>query len=61
MKTQKQMCDEAHRKISDLNNAFMELVNHPTNPMTKSDLESLIKRRPTVYGRFSKFLPHFPE
>ena len=31
----------------------MDLVNDPVNPLTNEDLESLIKKRPHVYGRFS--------
>lgn len=56
MKTQLQMFYEAHRKIADLNNTFMELIRHPTNPMTREDLKALIAKRPYVYGRFAGFL-----
>lgn len=55
-KTQEQMFYDAGSKSGELNNAFMELINHPTNPMTNSDLRELIKRRPEVYGRFSGFI-----
>ncbi|WP_439398595.1 hypothetical protein ACRQ5Q_14800 [Bradyrhizobium sp. PMVTL-01] len=59
MLTQHQF-EKAHRKIADLNDAFMELVNHPTNPMTKRDLAALIKRDPDRYGRFEGFLDKLP-
>ena len=52
-KSQYQLFWEAHHKIAELNNAFMDLVNDPVNPLTNEDLESLIKMRPHVYGRFS--------
>ena len=52
-KSQYQLFWEAHNKIAELNNAFMDLVNDPVNPLTNEDLESLIKKRPHVYGRFS--------
>ena len=52
-KSQYQLFWEAHHKIAELNNAFMDLVNDPVNPLTNEDLESLIKKRPHVYGRFS--------
>jgi hypothetical protein len=52
-KSQYQLFWEAHNKTAELNNAFMDLVNDPVNPLTNEDLESLIKKRPHVYGRFS--------
>jgi hypothetical protein len=60
MKTQVQHFEAAHRKIADLNAAFMELVNHPTNPMTREDIEALIARRPEHYGRFAGFIDKLP-
>lgn len=56
MKTQAQMLHEAEQKTFRLNSAFMELVNHPTNPMTAADLRALVARRPAVYGRFAGFI-----
>ena len=60
VKTQNQMWREAERRSADLNDAFMEMVNHPTNPMTHEDLEVLLKKRPEVYGRFAGFLGKLP-
>ena len=60
MKTQKQMYYEAVRKTGERDRLFLELLNHPTNPMTKADLEALIARRPEVYGRYTGFLAKFP-
>ena len=61
MKTQQQMFWEAHRRIADANDAFMELVNCKENPITRQDLESLIRRNPARYGRFSGVLDKLPE
>lgn len=60
MLTQAQQFTLAHRKIADLNNAFMEMVNCKENPMTREDLEALIAKRPHVYGRFAGFLDKLP-
>ena len=56
MKTQMQMYREAERKLAEANEAFMDMVNDPVNPMTNDDLERLIARWPERYGRFSGFL-----
>ena len=60
MLTQHQHFEKAHRKIADLNETFMEMVNHPTNPMTKADLAALLKKDPERYGRFEGFLDKLP-
>ena len=60
MKTQQQMFWEAHRRIADANDAFMDLINCRENPMTRRDLESLIRRNPARYSRFSCFLDKLP-
>jgi len=56
VKTQLQMYREAERKLADANEAFMDMVKDPVNPMTNDDLERLIARWPERYGRFSGFL-----
>lgn len=56
MKTQMQLYQEAERKLAEANEAFMDMVNDPVNPMTNDDLERLIARWPERYGRFSGFL-----
>ena len=61
MKTQFQMFYEAHRRISDRNNAFMDLVTDESNPMTKQDLERLIARWPEKYSMFAEFLKVLPD
>ena len=47
---------QERKKIEDLNRTFMELINDKDNPMTNSDLSELIKKRPGIYGRFSRFI-----
>lgn len=56
MKTQMQLYQEAERKLAEANEAFMDMVNDPVNPMTNDDLERAIARWPERYGRFSGFL-----
>lgn len=58
--TQKQHFELAHRRIADLNAAFMDAVNCAENPMTREDLAALIAKRPAVYARFSGFLKTLP-
>lgn len=60
-KTQLQHFTESQHKIFDGNRAFLEMVNHPTNPMTREDLEALLRRRPAVYGRFAGYLDMLPQ
>lgn len=50
----------ARRKLADGNEAFMELVTHPTNPMTREDLTALIKLRPERYSRFAGWIDVLP-
>lgn len=54
--SQKQLMEQERRKIARLNEEFMALVNHPTNPLTNEDLKRLIRHRPEVYGRFGGFV-----
>jgi len=61
MISQRQQYWEAHRKIADGNQAFMDMVNCKENPLTKQDLEALIKRRPEVYSRFAGLLDKLPD
>ena len=56
MKSQMEMWREAERRSGALNRVFMELVHHPSNPLTNEDLQNLIKMRPEVYGRFSGYI-----
>lgn len=59
--SQADMYYAAERRSADLNDAFMEMVKHPTNPMTKRDLAALIAKRPHVYARFAGFMTQLPD
>ena len=58
--TQTQLFELARRANAALDQTFMELVSHPTNPMTREDLEANIKRRPELWGRYAGFLDVLP-
>lgn len=60
MPTQAQMYYDATRKAADRDCTFMELVNHPTNPLTREDLQANIERRPSLWSRYSGFLDKLP-
>lgn len=60
VKSQHQMYYESERKSAALNSALMETIQHKENPLTREDLEALIRRRPEIYGRFSGFLAVLP-
>ncbi len=57
IKSQDQMFYESHRKLADVNNEFMWLIQ---NGITREDLEANIKRRPSLWDRFSGFLDKLP-
>ena len=40
MLSQAQLFYSASRRCGDADATFMELVNHPTNPLTREDLEA---------------------
>lgn len=60
MPTQAQMYYAAERKAADRDIAFLELVGHPTNPLTREDLAANIKRRPALWLRYAGFLDNLP-
>lgn len=61
MKTQKQTYYEAVRKQGEMNETLMEMLRHPTHPLTKDELRQLIKKRPEVYGRYCKLCDNMQE
>lgn len=61
MKTQRQMHDDAFRRIAERNELFLRMVNHPTNPLTRTELEELIKRNPRTWGPFEGYLDKIKE
>lgn len=60
MLSQAQHFEIARRRIADADHTFMELVNHPTNPMTREDLAANIARRPSLWSRYAGFLDKLP-
>lgn len=60
MQTQMQKYELARRSIAAANKLFLELVDHPSNPITRADLQALIARRPERWGRFSSWLEKLP-
>jgi len=50
----------AERRAAERDQAFMDLVRHPTNPLTREDLEANIRRRPALWGRYAGFLDKLP-
>jgi hypothetical protein len=55
--TQLQMFYKAHRNIADANELFLQFVDEG---LTRAELEKLIARRPSLWGRFSHWLPKLP-
>lgn len=60
MQTQKQRYELARRSIAGANLLFLELIDHPTHPITKADLAALIAMRPERWGRFAAWLEKLP-
>lgn len=58
--TQAQHFELARRRLADADQAFLEMVAHPTNPMMREDLDALIKLRPHKYSRFAGWLDVLP-
>lgn len=50
----------AERKAGERDATFMELINHPTNPLTRDDLARNIARRPALWSRYAGFLDKLP-
>ena len=47
----------ARRRMAEANNHFLDMISDPDNPLTSHDLEVLIERYPSRWGRFEKFIP----
>jgi hypothetical protein len=61
MKTQENLYWEALRKLSEIDHHVMDMINHPTNPITNSDLEKLVARFPERWGRYRGFIGKLPK
>ena len=56
MKTQMQMYREAEQRLFDRNALFLEMLSHPTNPITNQDLVKLIALFPARWSPFSPYI-----
>ena len=54
---QLQMFYTEHKKIAECNELFLELAKD----MTKSELQKLIERRPSLWGKYSNWLDVLPD
>jgi hypothetical protein len=52
--TQHQMVFSAHRKIMEGYSTFMDIMMGP-NPLTREEVDELIRRNPARYQRFKAF------
>ena len=46
----------SHASLAERDQAFMEMLNHPTNPLTSKDIAALYFRNPARYGRYVGFV-----
>lgn len=53
--TARQHFELSHRRLSDANEAMLELLYGP-NQITDDELRKLIEKRPNVYSRFASYL-----
>jgi hypothetical protein len=60
MRSQLELFEAARRSIAEANSHFLAMVTHPSNPLTREDLERLIARRPALWRRFESWLPKLP-
>jgi hypothetical protein len=59
-KSQAHMYYDAEKMAGEVNRTFLELVNHPTNPLTREDLIANIQRRPALWSRFAGWVDKLP-
>jgi len=57
---QREMLYAALKKLSERDQAFLDMVNCKENPLTREDLERAIARFPQRWERYKAFLPHLP-
>lgn len=57
MATQVQLFYQAHRRLADANEAFLELVR---DGMTREELARNIERRPSLWQRYANWLDRLP-
>jgi hypothetical protein len=56
MMTQQQMYRRAVSISADIDRTFLDMVNHPTHPLTSAELVRLIDKRPALWGRFANWI-----
>jgi hypothetical protein len=54
---QLQMFYTEHKKIAECNELFLELAKD----MTKSELQKLIEKRPSLWGKYANWLNVLPD
>lgn len=54
-KSSKAMFYRSHDALAARNAAFMELLTHPTNPLTPEDVDKLVARNPDRYGAYAGY------
>lgn len=54
--TQHQQYSMSRDKNAAEYRVFHDLVNHPTNPLRRADLEKMIAKNPDKYSKFSGWL-----
>ena len=57
MTTQMQHYETSRKAMADRNEVFLEMVNHPTNPLTGDDLRKLIVSNPSRWQQFESWIP----
>jgi hypothetical protein len=60
MPTQLQLFYAASRRAGERDATFLELIAHPTNPLTREDLVANIARRPSLWKRYEGYLDKLP-
>ena len=48
--------EKALRHTAEANDTFLEMINHPTHPITNAELIELIKQNPRVWGRYRNYV-----
>lgn len=51
--SQEEMFRQAQRRSAERDRAVMDMINHPTNPITGAELANLAARYPERYGRYA--------
>lgn len=56
MPSQKQMQFGTFKKIAECDKAFLEMVENPEHPLTSYELQHLIEKRPSLWGRYTHWV-----